>query len=103
MKWKGKTVEALAEACSLDPKTIQRMRNNEEYETTIKTIVAICIGLQLPPVVSEALINRSAYSLGTGPKYMAYRFLLDACYTKTIFECNEILRGLNLDPLTKEK
>lgn len=103
MKWKGKTVEALAEACSLDPKTIQRMRNNEEYETTIETIVAICIGLQLSPVVSEALINRSAYSLGTGPKYMAYRFLLDACYTKTIFECNEILRGLNLDPLTKEK
>lgn len=103
MKWRGKTVEALAEACSLDPKTISRMRNNEEYETTIETIVAICIALQLPPVISQALISRSAYSLGSGPKFMTYHFLLEACYTKTIFECNDILRGVNLAPLTKEK
>jgi len=67
------------------------MRNNEEYETTIETIVTISIALQLPPVISEALINRSACSLGTGPKYMVYRFLLNVCYTKTIFECNELL------------
>jgi sulfur relay (sulfurtransferase) DsrC/TusE family protein len=45
MTWKGKTVEKLAEDCCLDPKTIQRMRNNEDYETTIETIVAICIAL----------------------------------------------------------
>ena len=79
------------------------MRNNEEYETTIETIVAICIALQLPPVISQALISRSAYSLGSGPKFMTYHFLLEACYTKTIFECNDILRGVNLAPLTKEK
>ncbi|WP_460001163.1 helix-turn-helix domain-containing protein [Paradesulfitobacterium aromaticivorans] len=103
MAWKEKTVEELAGDCCLDPKTIQRMRNNEEYETTIETIVAICIALQLPPVVSEALISRSACSLGVSPKHLTYRFLLNSCYTKTVIECNDILRRLELDPLTKEK
>jgi hypothetical protein len=103
MTWKGKTVEALAGDCCLDPKTIQRMRNNEAYETTIETIVAICIALQLPPAVSEALIARSAYSLGVNEKHLTYRFLLNSCYTKPIYECNEMLLRLGLEPLTKEK
>jgi len=103
MTWKGKTVEALAGDCCLDPKTIQRMRNNEAYETTIETIVAICIALQLPPAVSEALMARSAYSLGVSEKHLTYRFLLNSCYTKTIYECNEMLLKLGFEPLTKEK
>ena len=102
MTWKGKTVEALAGDCCLDPKTIQRMRNNEAYETTIETIVAICIALQLPPATSDALIGRSGCSLGVSEKHLTYRFLLNSCYTKTIYECNEMLHRLRLDPLTKE-
>lgn len=102
MTWKGKTVEALAGDCCLDPKTIQRMRNNESYETTIETIVAICIALQLPPAASDALISRSGCSLGVSEKHLTYRFLLNSCYTKTIYECNEMLHRLRLDPLTKE-
>lgn len=103
MTWKGKTVEALAGDCCLDPKTIQRMRNNEAYETTIETIVAICIALQLPPATSDALIDRSGCSLGVSEKHLTYRFLLNSCYTKTIYECNEMLHRLSFDPLTKEK
>lgn len=103
MKWKDKTVEALSGDCCLDPKTIQRMRNNEAYDTTIETIVAICIALQLPPAVSDVLINRSAYSLGVSEKHLTYRFLLNSCYTKTIYECNSMLQRLGFDPLTKEK
>lgn len=101
MTWKGKTVEALAGDCCLDPKTIQRMRNNEAYETTIETIVAICIALQLPPAASEALINRSACSLGVSEKHLTYRFLLNSCYAKSIYECNEMLQRLGFEPLTK--
>lgn len=103
MSWKGKTVESLAGDCCLDPKTIQRMRNNEAYDTTIETIVAICIALQLPPSASEALISRSSYSLGVSEKHLTYRFLLNSCYTKTIYECNEMLQRLGFNPLTKEK
>lgn len=103
MKWKGKTVEALAEDCCLDPKTIQRMRNNEEYETTIETVIAICIALQLPPIASQTLISRSSCSLTFSEKHLAYQFLLNSCYTKTIYECNDTLQRLGFAPLTKEK
>ena len=103
MTWKEKTVEKLAEESCLDPKTIQRMRNNEDYETTIETIVAICIALQLPPVVSDALISRSACSLGVSEKLLTYRFLLDSHYTTPVADCNETLKRMEFDPLTKEK
>lgn len=103
MKWKGKTVEALAENCALDPKTIQRMRNNEDYEPTIETVVAICIALQLPPIASQALISRAPCSLTFSEKHLTYQFLLNSCYTKTIFECNGTLQRLGFPSLTKEK
>ena len=103
MAWKEKTVEKLAEECCLDPKTIQRMRNNESYDTTIETVVAICIALQLPPVASQALISNSPFSLGYSEKHLAYQFLLNCHYTKSVIECNEILARLSLGPLTREK
>jgi DNA-binding Xre family transcriptional regulator len=103
MKWKEKTVEKLAEDSCLEPKTIQRMRNNEDYATTIESIVAICIALQLPPVISEALISRSTCSLGVSPKHLTYRFLLESRYTMPVVDCNEMLKRMNFDPLTRAK
>jgi len=103
MTWKEKTVESLAEASYLDPKTIQRMRNNDDYEPSIETIVAVCIALQLPPAASYALINRSTHALGVSEKHFAYDFLIRSWYTKPILECNAMLQRLGFDPLTKEK
>lgn len=103
MTWKEKTVEGLAEASFLDPKTIQRMRNNDDYEPSIETTVAICIALQLPPAASYALINRSTHTLGVSEKHFAYDFLIRSWYTKPILECNAMLQRLGFDALTKEK
>lgn len=102
MTWKGKTVEALASDCCLAPKTIQRMRNDEAYETTIESIVAICVALQLPPMISHALISRSGCSLGMSEKHVAYQFILTSFYTRPIYECNEMLQRFGFEALTKE-
>ena len=102
MAWKGKTVEALASDCCLAPKTIQRMRNDEAYETTIESIVAICVALQLPPMISHALISRSGCSLGMSEKHVAYQFILTSFYTRPIYECNEMLHRFGFEALTKE-
>lgn len=53
MKWKEITVEELAEAAYVDPKTIQRLRGSDDYQTKIETIIAVCIGLQLHPYISN--------------------------------------------------
>lgn len=103
MEWKGKTVEALAEACCLSPRTIQRMRTNEDYVPTIESVVAICIALQLPPALSEELIRRSTCALGVGEKHLTYKFMLNSCYSRPIYECNEMLQKLGFEPLTKEQ
>ena len=102
MTWKGKTVEALASDCCLAPKTIQRMRNDEAYETTIESIVAICVALQLPPMISHALISRAGCSLGMSEKHVAYQFILTSFYTRQIYECNEMLQRFGFEALTKE-
>lgn len=103
MTWKEKTVEGLAESTFLDPRTIQRMRNNDDYEPSLETIVAVCIALQLPPAASYALINRSVHKLGVSEKHFAYDFLIRSWYTKPLLECNEMLQRLGFEPLTKEK
>lgn len=102
MEWKNKSVEALASDSGVSDRTIRRMRNEESYETTVESIIAICVGLQLPPEVSYALIDISTCSLNNSEKHLTYRFILNSKYTHTIYDCNALLRRLGYDPLTKE-
>lgn len=104
MKRNNVTVEALAEASGMEPKTIQRLRTDENYTSTLETIIAVCIGLHLHPLISEALINCSTFRLKlTTDLHVIYKHLLTSCYTKSIQECNETLIAANFSPLTKEK
>ena len=103
MNWRDITVEGLAEKTFLDPRTIQRLRNDQTNKTTIETIIAVCIALQLPPPISNRLIDLSTCSLGVGEEHMAYHCLLTSYYTRPIIYCNSLLTNMNLKPLTKEK
>ncbi|MDR0883416.1 MAG: helix-turn-helix transcriptional regulator [Oscillospiraceae bacterium] len=103
MEWKGVTVEALAEASLVSAKTIQRLRNDENYETTLETVIALCIGLQLPPAVSMDLLGKSKFSLKYTEQHIMYRFLLDAYYTHPIYDCNQLLAEQNFAPLTADE
>ena len=104
IKYRKTTNEKLAEACLISSKTVQRMRNNEDYEPSLETIMALCIGLQLPPVLSDDFIRKSGCSLkNTTELHMTYRFLLNSCYTKSIHDCNEILIKQNFNPLSAEE
>jgi DNA-binding Xre family transcriptional regulator len=99
MRWRKVTVEGLAEAANVSPKTIQRLRNEPDYTSSLGTIVAVCIGLKLPPVLSRALIQRSGFSFRATETHVAYEFLLTGYYTSSIFDCNEMLIAQNIAPL----
>lgn len=103
MEWKGVTNEELAEKTFLDTRTIQRLRNDFDNKTSIETVIAVCIGLQLPPAISSRLIELSTCSLGVGDKHVAYHCILTSYYTRPIIDCNALLTNMNLKPLTKEK
>ena len=38
----------LADLSLVGEKTIQRLRNNEEYPTSVQTVLGLCVGLKLP-------------------------------------------------------
>lgn len=100
MKWRDTTNEQLAEDALMSSKTIQRLRNEVDYIPTLEYVVALCIGLQLPPILSDDLIRKSGRSFKAGSDaHLIYQFLLASHYSHPIRECNEILVGQNMKPL----
>lgn len=101
MTWKGMTVERLAEASLISPKTIQRLRNDEEYETTLETVVSLCIGLKIQPAASEDLLRKARFTLKFTELHLMYRLLLTDYFSHSICECNELLTACGFPPLGK--
>lgn len=97
------TVEKLEEKSLVNARTIQRMRNDERYQPKLGTIVAVCIGLQLSPVLSADMIRKSGNIFRATEEHIIYQMLLNSHYQNSIYECNEILQANNCRPLTKEE
>ena len=51
MGWRGVSSEALAKKALYSKSTINRLRYEIDYVSSLDTIVAICIGLRLPPAL----------------------------------------------------
>lgn len=102
IKWSELTLEQVVEKTLLSDRTLFRMRTEEDYNTSTESIVQFCIDLQLPPEISSILISHSTKRLGNLELYFLYRFLLNCCYTSSIYECNDILEMQNFKRLGKE-
>ena len=102
MDWSEITVEKLAEKALISTKMLQRMRNDPSYPKNIDSVVAVCIGMNLPPELSNALISKSGYSLrlAQSEAHLMYYFFLNHMYMGTIHECNEMLAARNLPVMT---
>lgn len=103
MKMKHCTVEKLAELSLIGPKTIQRMRNEEDYPITIEHVVSLCIGLQLYPMFSKDLIKKAGLGFKGTEKHITYELLINSCYNESIHYCNEILESNDFAPLGTEE
>lgn len=78
--WSEMTEEELAEAADMSEKTIQRLRNSEPDNVSIETVVQLCIGMKLPPVLSGCLIRASGKNFMMTEQHIMYQFLLNSCY-----------------------
>ena len=99
--WSEMTEEELAEAADMSEKTIQRLRNSEPDNVSIETVVQLCIGMKLPPVLSGCLIRASGKNFMMTEQHIMYQFLLNSCYHMSINECNDMLLAQDLKPLGK--
>jgi hypothetical protein len=100
MKWRRITIEALAEKSLLSPRTVQRMRTAPEHKWDIEAVIAVCVGMKLPPYISIPLIERAGLKLKTDKKDITYAHLLATQYQCTIFEFNEYLEAVGYPPLS---
>lgn len=103
MKWRDITVEKLAEEAWLDAKTITRLRNNPDYTVKKETLVAVCIGLHIPPPLSSELFEKAGIRLNSTELDLTYRFLLNYCWQDTLEDCNVYLAEQNKKPLGRKE
>lgn len=65
-------------------------------EPTKCEVIAIIAGMQLHPVVSEQLLNRSGFAITTTERDSMYRFLIHNCYEEGLESWNSRLREADL-------
>lgn len=85
-------------------KTIQRLRNDEEYPTSIQSVLGICVGLKLWVPEAEMLVDKTDFKLNAmKDDGYVYKCILGACAINTIYEINEMLEANGIAPLGSSK
>lgn len=104
MKEKKLSNKKLADASLVGERTIQRLRNEEEYPTTVQTVLGLCYGLQLSVPEAEMLVGKTDFNIKpTNPQNNAYRCVLSSCAENSIYEVNEMLEACGFEPLGSSK
>ena len=94
---------ALADRSLINEDVIRRYRNNTtKGNPSIRTVIALCVGLQLPPPLCFDLTRKAKYDFSNGdPEDIAFQTIICSMTRNSIYECNELLISLGLKPLSK--
>lgn len=91
MKWRDVNNQELSDATNLGLKAISNLRKNKT-EPKLATVIAICVGMKLPPGVGKKLVELSGNVLRSGNEQdTLYEFMLYATASLTVNRCNELL------------
>lgn len=98
--------EKLAEQMSVSESSIRRLRE-ERDDYSLDQIIAVCIGLHLPPEFSADLLKKAGRSLRDTPDHLIYKAILQTMYMKSLGEVQAMLkdygcRTLNLRSTDEE-
>ncbi|WP_302683485.1 helix-turn-helix domain-containing protein [Adlercreutzia sp.] len=86
----------------LSEKTYERIKYGQLADRPKpETVMQFCVGLGLSLEESENLFNAAGYYLGGCKLHEAYRELLSMNDSLTIYECNDVLRHLELPLLAR--
>jgi transcriptional regulator with XRE-family HTH domain len=94
MKWVGISEVKLANKSEVSEKTIQRIRTGKRSNPSLLTMVALCIGLELPYDVCLSFIDKAGLCLRSNtPENMLYKFFLKDGCCFDIYQCDELLKA----------
>ena len=101
MEKKHISVGKLAELTGLSDDTIKNMRNKANIMFPIQEVVAVCIALNLSPLVSDPYIKSCPTKFLDSVEYCAYEYALKEWYLDPVPVVNRRLVEAGLEPLTK--
>ncbi|MEQ9809721.1 ImmA/IrrE family metallo-endopeptidase [Streptococcus jiangjianxini] len=91
MKWRDVRNQELADGTNLGLKAISNLRN-DKAKPKLESVIAICVGMKLPPMVSKKLVELSGNMLRAGnPKDTLYEFILCGAASLDVNMCNTLL------------
>ena len=93
------TVDELVKRIPISRNTLLRIRTEDRKNYNLDQIIAICIGLNLPPWLSEVLLDKAGLSVKRFGAYGYYGTILDCFYMDTIQEVQEFLQKNGYDQL----
>ena len=88
------TIEKLAETSGVSPRTINRLRSSTGHRAEKQTILALCFGLRLEPMLSFDLLRKFGIYLTDTPEDIMYQFVLISLYGEPLRKVNEVLAAL---------
>ena len=97
---KGRTtVDELVKRIPISRRTLLRLRTEERKSYKLDQIIALCIGLHLPPWLSEVLLDKAGLSVKRYGPYGYYGTILDCFYMDTIQDVQKYLSNNGYEPL----
>ena len=102
MKRKQLTVEQLAERSLISSRQIARYRASHVPKISLSTVVCLCVGLKLHPLLSFDLVAKAGYTLINTTEHTAYKIILTSMTNRSIHECNLCLQQLGIRPIGRE-
>ncbi len=103
MKRKKITSEMLAERCLMSNAKISRIRRDCNEGVSLRTVIALCIGLRLHPSLAEDLVRKAGYSFNGSMEHIAFQTLLFCMTNSSIYECNDYLVEMKMPPLGNDQ
>ena len=101
----GLTREKLEEQSYISSQTIKEIETNEKRGYSLETIIALCVGMKLPPEFSFDLLRVAGFYIENynNEKYCLYCYILRNLYFCEIDYVNQVLKMNNLSPISQQK
>lgn len=101
----GMTRENLEEKSYISSQTIKEIETNQKRGYSLETIMALCIGMKLPPEFSFDLLRKAGFFIENyqNEKCCLYCYILRNLYYCGIDYVNEVLTMNQLSFLSEEK
>lgn len=98
----GMTREQLEEKSYISSQTIKEIETNKRRGYSLETIIALCIGMKLPPEFSFDLLKMAGFYIESydNEKSCLYCYILRNLYDCEMDYINQILQINNITPLS---